>query len=180
MWPDQPDCSDWTEALRVGSLPYGTPRESTTQDQPNVEQHEHKCVGEARRGRNASASAVRRDPNHVPAGGLFPFDLPVPLFIPPTGFQLRLGASPTDEFLSGTFPVGNQNVGFIRIPSFVPFNEAPVLDALAEACAAKWLACSPRASRLRASSLRPCLTYPALATQKYHGRTETLFAECLT
>ena len=67
-------------------------------------------------------------PNHVTAGGLFPFDSPVPLFNPPPGFQLRLGANPTDEFLSGTFPVANQNVGFIRIPSFAPFNEANALQ----------------------------------------------------
>jgi hypothetical protein len=67
-------------------------------------------------------------PNHVPAGGLFPFDSPVPLFNPPPGFQLRLGANPTDEFLSGTFPVGNQTIGFIRIPSFAPFNEGQAVQ----------------------------------------------------
>lgn len=67
-------------------------------------------------------------PNHVPAGGLFPFDSFVPLFNPPPGFQLRLGANPTDEFLSGTFPVGNQTIGFIRIPSFAPADEAHALQ----------------------------------------------------
>lgn len=63
-------------------------------------------------------------PNHVPAGGLFPFDPFAPLFNPPPGFQLRLGAGATDEFVSGTFPVGNQTIGFIRIPSFAPGSEA--------------------------------------------------------
>jgi hypothetical protein len=67
-------------------------------------------------------------PNQVPAGGLFPFDSPMPLFNPPPGFQLRLGANPTDEFLSGTFPVGNQTIGLIRIPSFVPANEAHAIQ----------------------------------------------------
>src|SRR6516162_8925295 len=79
--------------------------------------------------RKSPASAVRRQvPNHVPAGGLFPFDSPVPLFNPPPGFQLRLGANPTDEFLSGTFPVGNQTIGFIRIPRFAPFNEGQAVQ----------------------------------------------------
>jgi len=63
-------------------------------------------------------------PNHVLAGGLSPFDSFFPLFNPPPGFQLRLGAGPADEFLSGTFPVGNQTIGFIRIPSFSPGSEA--------------------------------------------------------
>jgi hypothetical protein len=40
-----------------------------------------------------------------------------------TGFQLRLGAPADDEFLSGTFPVGNKTIGFIRIPSFEPLSE---------------------------------------------------------
>jgi hypothetical protein len=65
-----------------------------------------------------------KHPSHVLAGGLSPFDSFVPLFNPPPGFQLRLGAGPTDEFLSGTFPVGNQIIGFIRIPSFAPSSES--------------------------------------------------------
>ena len=67
-------------------------------------------------------------PNHVPAGGLFPFSSPVPLFNPPPGFQLRLNPFAGAEFLSGTFPVGNQTIGFIRIPNFAPFNEANALQ----------------------------------------------------
>jgi hypothetical protein len=62
-------------------------------------------------------------PSHEVAGSISPFSSPFPVFNPPPGFQLRLGASPTDEFLSGTFPVGNYNVGFIRIPSFAPADE---------------------------------------------------------
>jgi len=62
--------------------------------------------------------------DHVLAGGLYPFDSFIPAFNPPAGFQLRLGFAPTDEFLSGTFPVGNQAIGFIRIPSFVPSSES--------------------------------------------------------
>jgi hypothetical protein len=66
-------------------------------------------------------SAVHAD--HVLAGGLEPFGSFVPLFNPPPGFQLRLGAGAEDEFLSGTYPVGNKLIGFIRIPSFAPFSE---------------------------------------------------------
>jgi hypothetical protein len=66
-------------------------------------------------------SAVQ--PDHVLAGGLSPFGSFTPLFAPPPGFQLRLGAGPDDEFVSGTFPVGNKKIGFIRIPSFAPASE---------------------------------------------------------
>ncbi len=54
------------------------------------------------------------------SSGLFPFDSPYPVFNPPTGFKLRLGARSTDEFLSGTFPAGTGTMGFIRIPTFAP------------------------------------------------------------
>lgn len=52
--------------------------------------------------------------------GLSPFGNPIPVFNPPTGFQLRLGGSSADEFVSGTFPVGKRNIGYIRIPSMSP------------------------------------------------------------
>jgi len=51
---------------------------------------------------------------------LVPFDSLYPVFNPPAGFKLRLGASSTDNFLSGTFPAGAGNIGFIRIPTFAP------------------------------------------------------------
>ncbi len=44
-----------------------------------------------------------------------------PVFSPPAGFKLRLGAGPFDEFLSGTYTSGTTKIGFIRIPSFEPF-----------------------------------------------------------
>ena len=58
------------------------------------------------------------------ASGLSQFDSPIPVFIGalPAGFKLRLGSGRTDEFLSGTFPVGGKSVGYIRIPSMVPAN----------------------------------------------------------
>jgi hypothetical protein len=67
-------------------------------------------------------------PSHEVAGSIAPFSSPFPVFNPPPGFQFRLGASQTDEFLSGTFPVGTYNIGFIRIPSFVPTDEAYALQ----------------------------------------------------
>jgi Peptidase family S41/PDZ domain len=65
---------------------------------------------------------------HVLAGGIYPFDPFFPAFNPPPGFQLRLGAAATDNFVSGTFPVGNQTVGFIRIPTFEPSDEGYALQ----------------------------------------------------
>lgn len=43
-----------------------------------------------------------------------------PLFNPPEGFRARLGGRVTDEFLSGTFPLGSATIGFLRIPNFTP------------------------------------------------------------
>lgn len=71
-------------------------------------------------------------PKHVLAGGLEPFGSIIPLFNPPAGFVLRLGAGATDEFLTGTFPVNNKLVGFIRIPSFEPASEANALAQMQE------------------------------------------------
>jgi hypothetical protein len=70
-------------------------------------------------------------PKHVLAGGLDPFDSMFPLFNPPPGFQLRLGLNPTDNFVTGTFPVGKATVGFIRIPSFEPADETAALNQFA-------------------------------------------------
>jgi hypothetical protein len=67
------------------------------------------------------------EPDHVLAGSLFPFSSRFPAFSPPPGFKLRLGGKSTDEFLSGTFPVGNKLVGFIRIPSFLPVSQSNAL-----------------------------------------------------
>ena len=62
------------------------------------------------------------------AGSIEPFDAVDPVFNPPAGFKLRLGSRSTDEFLSGTFPSGKLNIGFIRIPSFSPNNETNALN----------------------------------------------------
>ena len=66
--------------------------------------------------------------SHAVAGSIEPFGSPFPVFDPPAGFQLRLGGDPTDEFLSGTFPVGKYTIGFIRIPSFEPLSDTHALD----------------------------------------------------
>jgi len=62
------------------------------------------------------------------AGGIYPFDSMFPLFNPPPGFHLRLGAGATDNFVSGTFPAGNRTIGFIRIPGFEPNDETAALQ----------------------------------------------------
>lgn len=51
----------------------------------------------------------------------------LPVFNPPAGFKLRLGSRSTDQFLSGTFPVGNFNIGYIRIPTMAPPSESTAL-----------------------------------------------------
>jgi hypothetical protein len=63
--------------------------------------------------------------------GLEPFGNFPPAFNPPTGFKLRLGASQTDEFVSGTFPLGKLNIGYIRIPSMEPTSESNALTQFA-------------------------------------------------
>ncbi len=54
-----------------------------------------------------------------------------PIFNPPAGFKLRLGAARADQFLSGTFPAGAKTVGFIRIPSMSPSNTNNALTQFA-------------------------------------------------
>jgi peptidase S41-like protein/PDZ domain-containing protein len=68
------------------------------------------------------------EPAHVVAGSIFPFNSRFPVFNPPPGFHLRLGAKATDEFVSGTFPAGNRTVGFIRIPSFSPASRSRAIQ----------------------------------------------------
>lgn len=67
-------------------------------------------------------------PGHLLAGSLDPYGSPFPGFDPPDGFQVRLGTKRADEFLSGTFPLGKLNIGFIRIPSFDPNSQTDALD----------------------------------------------------
>jgi hypothetical protein len=62
------------------------------------------------------------------AGSIEPFDATDPVFAPPTGFKLRLGSKATDQFLSGTYPAGKLNIGFIRIATLAPSNETTALN----------------------------------------------------
>jgi hypothetical protein len=55
-------------------------------------------------------------------GSISPFGSSFPVFNPPAGFKLRLGARSSDFFVSGTFPVGSRTVGYIRIPTMSPSN----------------------------------------------------------
>ncbi|HYL78615.1 MAG TPA: S41 family peptidase [Bryobacteraceae bacterium] len=61
-------------------------------------------------------------------GSISPFDSRTPLFAPPAGFKLRLGSKSSDFFLSGTFPAGKLNIGFIRIPSMSPSSQNAALN----------------------------------------------------
>jgi hypothetical protein len=67
----------------------------------------------------ALASAVPVSAGIDPYGNNF-----LPVFNPPAGFKLRLGSRSTDQFLSGTFPMGNFNIGYIRIPTMEPPSES--------------------------------------------------------
>jgi hypothetical protein len=53
-----------------------------------------------------------------------------PIYGPPPGFVQRLGAAPTDFFLSGTFVASGVRIGLIRIPSMAPPNTALALQQL--------------------------------------------------
>jgi hypothetical protein len=55
------------------------------------------------------------------------FGSAAPVFDPPPGFVLRLGAQATDQFTSGTFPAGTKQIGFIRIPTMLPDNQTTAL-----------------------------------------------------
>jgi C-terminal processing protease CtpA/Prc len=81
--------------------------------------------GEERVERQQDFSAL--EPDHVVAGSIVPFNSRFPSFNPPPGFVLRLGTRQSDEFVSGTFPVGTLRFGFIRIPSFSPASTANAL-----------------------------------------------------
>ena len=53
-----------------------------------------------------------------------------PIYGPPPGFVQRLGASPADFFLSGTFVASGVRIGLIRIPTMSPPNTALALQQL--------------------------------------------------
>lgn len=50
-----------------------------------------------------------------------------PVFGPPQGFVRRLGGSAADQIYSGTFPVGSDTVGFIRLATMSPANKTTAL-----------------------------------------------------
>ena len=53
-----------------------------------------------------------------------------PIYGPPPGFVLRLGASPNDFFLSGTYVANGVRIGLIRIPTMSPPNIPLALQQL--------------------------------------------------
>jgi hypothetical protein len=53
-----------------------------------------------------------------------------PIYGPPAGFVQRLGAAPTDFYLSGVFVASGVRIGLIRIPSMSPPNTALALQQL--------------------------------------------------
>jgi hypothetical protein len=64
----------------------------------------------------------------ISGSGLSPFGGLFPVFTPPSGFKGRLGGGTTDQFVSGTFPVGTATIGFIRIPTMAPPNTTTALN----------------------------------------------------
>jgi hypothetical protein len=58
-----------------------------------------------------------------PSLGLAGFGSRNPVFNPPPGYIGRLGGASTDQFISGTFPLGDYRVGFIRIWTMSPTNQ---------------------------------------------------------
>jgi hypothetical protein len=65
---------------------------------------------------------------YLPTNDTASFGAFTPVFAPPPGFRLRLGGLQADQFLSGTFPSGRLNVGFIRIPTMSPSNATLALQ----------------------------------------------------
>jgi Peptidase family S41/PDZ domain len=61
------------------------------------------------------------------------FGQKTPIFALPAGFQQRLGNDPLDAFITGVFPAGDLNIGYVRIWAFNPLGG---LDATI----AKWAA----------------------------------------
>ena len=53
-----------------------------------------------------------------------------PIYGPPPGFVLRLGASANDFFLSGTYVANGVRIGLIRIPTMSPPNVTLALQQL--------------------------------------------------
>lgn len=91
--------------------------------------------GERPKESQAAFTAAEREAQSTQMGQAHPADVALtalgqftPLYNPPAGFRLRLGAAVTDQFLSGTFPVDGKTVGWIRIPSFSPANTALALQ----------------------------------------------------
>ncbi|MGI8745841.1 MAG: S41 family peptidase [Bryobacteraceae bacterium] len=64
----------------------------------------------------------------VDGGSVSPFGATFPVFNPPAGFKLRLGAARTDQFLSGTYQAGADTIGLIRIPTMSPSNTTMALS----------------------------------------------------
>lgn len=61
------------------------------------------------------------------AGSVSPFGSLAPVFNPPSGYKARLGAQRSDLFISGTFPLGDRTVGFIRVPTMSPSSTTTAL-----------------------------------------------------
>jgi len=75
---------------------------------------------------HAQALIVHQDSEF--GSGLSPFGSPAPVFsVPPPGFTLRLGAKSSDQFVSGTFPLGSKTVGYIRIFTMSPSSSSLAL-----------------------------------------------------
>lgn len=78
--------------------------------------------------KKATYGAALAPLRHAGVAGIDPYGSNFdPVFNPPPGFKLRLGAAATDEFVSGTFPVGKSTVGFIRVSTMEPDSESTAL-----------------------------------------------------
>jgi len=98
----------------------------TGQRPPHIEKPEPDYLKALKR-----LSTMRALSTPFTTSGLEPFGNPAPVFLPPAGFNLRLGAAATDEFVSGTFPLGKSTVGYIRIYTMEPMDETNALNQFA-------------------------------------------------
>ena len=100
----------------IGPLP--TPK-SANRATANLQGDEPDYMAPLRRQQNCQVPDKQAVLNF---GGRFP------IFAPPPGFQIRLGSSPNDFFLSGTFKAGGFTIGLIRISDYAPSNSTAALN----------------------------------------------------
>jgi hypothetical protein len=67
----------------------------------------------------------------LPENMVLNFGSVAPIYRLPANLQLRLGRTPADFFVSGTYTSGGVRIGYIRIPNYFPFSPVLALQQFA-------------------------------------------------